>query len=137
MPKLLVPSEKDVNPQTLDALLRARGWTRSELARAIGVSRQAVSLWFKGERSRVGVRGDHLLGIAEALGVPAETLAQPLPALGASGDRARAALLVSLAALKQSLDHQSQAHEVESLVRAGRRQHAVPGFSGTHLQNPV
>ena len=67
-----------VDTQTLQAYLKARGWSRSELARRVGVSRQAVSLWFQGGGT-ARLRGDHLLGVGKALGVPVEDLARPLP----------------------------------------------------------
>ena len=40
-----------VNVRTLEALLKARGWNRAELARRVGVSRQAVSLWFRAQEA--------------------------------------------------------------------------------------
>ena len=81
-----------MNVQTLKAFLRARRWSGSELARRVGVSRQAVSLWLHNGPS-VKVRGEHLLAVSRALGVPAEVLARPLPALGEDGEADRAALL--------------------------------------------
>ena len=77
--------------RTLDAHLRVRGWSRSELARRVGVSRQAVSRWFRGGKARL--RGDHLLRVSEVLGVPVEELARPLPALGEEHDRIEAQVL--------------------------------------------
>lgn len=81
-----------MDPRTLAAHLKARGWSRSELARRIGVSRQAVSLWFRKD-GQVTLRSGHLLRIAEALGVPVEELARPLPCLGEERERLRATLL--------------------------------------------
>ncbi len=63
--------------RTLEAFLKARGWSRSELARRIGVSRQAVSLWFGGEEANL--QGRHLIRLGEVLGVSVEELAKPLP----------------------------------------------------------
>ena len=45
-----------VNVRTLAAFLKARGWSRAELARRIGVSRQAVSLWFRGDEAHAQLR---------------------------------------------------------------------------------
>ena len=66
-----------VNVRTLGALLKARGWTQAELARRVGVSRQAVSLWFRGEEANLQSR--HLIPLGRALGVSVEDLAQTLP----------------------------------------------------------
>jgi hypothetical protein len=53
------------------------------------------------------------------------------------GPDPRAALLVPHAALRQAFDGQAQAHEVEGMVRCGRRQQVLSGFPGAHLQGPV
>ena len=66
-----------VNTRTLEAFLKARGWSQAELARRVGVSRQAVSQWFRGEAANLQSR--HLIRLGEALGVPVEVLARPLP----------------------------------------------------------
>jgi len=66
-----------MNVRTLQALLKARGWTRAELARRVGVSRQAVSLWFRGEEANLQSR--HLIRLSQVLGVSVEELAKPLP----------------------------------------------------------
>jgi transcriptional regulator with XRE-family HTH domain len=66
-----------VNVRTLAALLKARGLSRSELARRVGVTRQAVSLWFREDQANL--QGRHLLRLGEVLGVPVEALAKPLP----------------------------------------------------------
>jgi transcriptional regulator with XRE-family HTH domain len=66
-----------MNVRTLEALLKARGWTRAELARRVGVSRQAVSLWFRGAEANLQSR--HLIRLGQVLGVPVEELTQPLP----------------------------------------------------------
>jgi transcriptional regulator with XRE-family HTH domain len=66
-----------VNVRTLEALLKARGWTGAALARRVGVSRQAVSLWFRGEEANL--QGRHLIRLSQVLGVSVEDLAKPLP----------------------------------------------------------
>jgi transcriptional regulator with XRE-family HTH domain len=63
--------------RTLEALLKARGLSRSELARRVGVTRQAVSLWFRQDDANLQSR--HLVRLSEVLGVPVEDLVQPLP----------------------------------------------------------
>ena len=70
-----------VNVKTLGALLKARGWSRAELARRIGLSRQAVSLWFRSEEANL--QGRHLLRLGRVLGVAVEELAMPLPCFDA------------------------------------------------------
>jgi len=59
------------------ALLKARCWTQSELARQVGVSRQAVSLWF--QREEVNLQSRHLIQLGRVLGVPMEDLIEPFP----------------------------------------------------------
>ena len=81
-----------MNQRTLRAHLKARGWSQSELARRVGVSRQAVSLWLGGDDS-VDVRGSHLVRLSEVLGVAVPTLLGPLPCFDASHRRVRAMLL--------------------------------------------
>jgi transcriptional regulator with XRE-family HTH domain len=61
----------------MEALRKARGWTRAELARRVGVSRQAASLWCRAEEANLQSR--HLLRLGHVLGVPVEELARPLP----------------------------------------------------------
>ena len=63
--------------RTLEAFLKARGFSRAELARRVGVSRQAVSLWFRTEEANLHSR--NLLRLSEVLGVPVEDLVKPLP----------------------------------------------------------
>ncbi len=63
--------------RTLQALLKARGMSQAELARRVGVTRQAVSLWFK--RDEANIQSRHLLRLSQVLSVPVEVLAQPLP----------------------------------------------------------
>ena len=66
-----------LNVKSLEALLKARGWTRAELARRIGISRQAVSLWFRAREANLQSR--HLIRLSQVLGVSVEELARPLP----------------------------------------------------------
>ena len=68
-----------MDTRTLRAHLKARGWSQSDLGRRVGVSRQAVSQWMSAERANL--RASHLLAVAGALGVSAEQLDRPLPAL--------------------------------------------------------
>jgi len=68
---------QSMNVRTLEALLKARDWTRAELARRIGLSRQAVSRWFRGEEANLHSR--HLIRLSEVLGVSVAELTRPLP----------------------------------------------------------
>ncbi|MBN2498953.1 MAG: helix-turn-helix transcriptional regulator [Deltaproteobacteria bacterium] len=64
----------------LDVLCQLRGLARSDLARAAGVSRQAVSIWFaRGRCGRVAVRAEHLIRLCRSLGLRMEDLSSPLP----------------------------------------------------------
>ena len=66
--------------------------SQAELARRVGVSRQAVSRWFQ-KVGQASLRSPHFLRLADALDAPVEELAQPLPCLGREGARLRATLL--------------------------------------------
>jgi transcriptional regulator with XRE-family HTH domain len=66
-----------MNVRTLKALLKRKGWSQSELARQVGVSRQAVSLWF--QRDEVNLQSRHLIRLGRVLGSPVEDLTEPLP----------------------------------------------------------
>lgn len=61
----------------MDSFRKARGWSRSELARQVGVSRQAASLWFRS--CEANLHSLHLIRLSQALGVPMEELTRPLP----------------------------------------------------------
>ena len=66
----------ETNPLAL--LLPVQGLNQSDLARLAGVSRQAVSLWMRGD-APAGMRVSHLLSLSRALGVGIAELAEPLP----------------------------------------------------------
>lgn len=66
-----------MNTKTLAVFLKARGLSPAELARRVGVTRQAVSLWFREEQANL--QGRHLIRLSEELGVPVEVLVRPLP----------------------------------------------------------
>lgn len=66
-----------MNVPTVKALLKARGWSQSELARRVGVSRQAVSLWF--QREEVNLQSRHLIRLGRVLGTRVEDLTESLP----------------------------------------------------------
>ncbi len=78
--------------RTVETLLKARGWSQSELARRVGVSRQAVCLWFQ-SGGRAALHSPNFLRLGDALGVPVEQLARPLPCHGEDHARLRATLL--------------------------------------------
>jgi transcriptional regulator with XRE-family HTH domain len=63
--------------RTLQGLLKARGLSQAELARRVGVTRQAVSLWL--QREVANIQSRHLLCLSQVLRVPVEVLARPLP----------------------------------------------------------
>jgi transcriptional regulator with XRE-family HTH domain len=81
-----------MNVRTVRALLKARGWSQSELARQVGVSRQAVSLWF--QREEVNLQSRHLIRLGRVLGSPVEGLIESLPCFDPeTRERIRATLL--------------------------------------------
>lgn len=66
--------------QGIIAIKKLRSISQSDLAQLAGVSRQAVSLWFKDAASgRVKMSADHLISLARGLGVRAEDLAAEFP----------------------------------------------------------
>ena len=65
---------------TLKTICRARGLNQSDVARLSGVTRQAVSVWFRASGS-ANVQTRHLVALAQALGVPAQDLLEPFPGL--------------------------------------------------------
>ncbi len=71
-----------MTPQTLRAICRLRGKRASDLARMAGVTRQAVSLWFKAPLGKdLDLRVSHLKKLAEGLRLPVSALLKPLPVL--------------------------------------------------------
>ena len=81
---------------SLQTIGRAKNLNRSDLARAAGVSRQAVSLWFRaaGQGDAVAIRSDHLAQLSHNLGVAPALLLGPLGGLTTEGRaRLRAAFL--------------------------------------------
>lgn len=80
---------------TLKTVAKNKNLTQSDLARLAGVSRQAVSLWFKSARDgRINLDSNHLLALSRGLGLTVEELAAPLPGpQGAQRDALSAELL--------------------------------------------
>jgi transcriptional regulator with XRE-family HTH domain len=73
-----------MNIGTLVTLMRARGLNQTDVARLAGVSRQAVSLWFRKRGSDVGTINLHSrtqTALARALGVPVDALTRHPPSL--------------------------------------------------------
>ena len=58
-----------------------KGYGRSDVARAAGVSRQAVALWFAGDGDFRNVHVANLLNLSAGLGIAPAELLQPLPGL--------------------------------------------------------
>lgn len=81
----------NMNTNSIVSFLKARKVSNSELARRMGLSRQAISLWFKS--SQPSLRSKHLLKLAELLEVPVEMLARPLPGYGPEHERLKAEFL--------------------------------------------
>ena len=70
-----------MNTATLKAYARAQGLNQSAIAKAAGVTRQAVSIWFS-KQGKVDLLSSTLQRLALSLGVTGEALSQPLPILG-------------------------------------------------------
>lgn len=69
-----------MNIRTLQLISRTRGLSQSDLARMSGVSRQAVSLWFKHpDRSGANLRSGTFWNLCRGLHVRMEELMEPLP----------------------------------------------------------
>ncbi|MDD9986612.1 MAG: helix-turn-helix transcriptional regulator [Spirochaetaceae bacterium] len=58
-----------------------RGKSQADIARAAGVSRQAVSLWFASERNFQNVRVATLLKLSDSLEIDPAELLEPLPGM--------------------------------------------------------
>ena len=65
----------------LKAAMAKRRYRRSDLARAAGVSRQAVALWFAGAGDFRNVHVASLLSLSAGLGIAPAELLRPLPGL--------------------------------------------------------
>ena len=65
----------------LKAAMAKKGYRRSDVAKAAGVSRQAVALWFAGEGDFRNVHVANLLNLSAGLGIAPAELLQPLPGL--------------------------------------------------------
>ncbi|MBI4403604.1 MAG: helix-turn-helix transcriptional regulator [Deltaproteobacteria bacterium] len=77
-----------MNAQTLKSYLLARGLSQSDLARAAGVTRQAVSHWLSSkEKGPINLFAKHAQAVAHFLGVTVEQLSEFLPILGSPSDR--------------------------------------------------
>lgn len=80
-----------MNIKTLKTISQLRRLSRVEIARLAGVSRQAVSLWFKkaGQTSEVSLHSRHLKKLATGLGVHVDDLLHTLPVLEEPTSRKR------------------------------------------------
>lgn len=66
---------------TLEVLCKLRGLSQADLSRMAGVSRQAVSLWFKSKEPKLNVQSKHLENLSKALEIKIDSLLDPLPFL--------------------------------------------------------
>ena len=58
-----------MNINTISVIAGSRAISQSDLARMAGISRQAVSRWFKQGGPEIEVRASHLQKLSQALGV--------------------------------------------------------------------
>lgn len=79
-----------MNSQTMRVISKLRGVSQADLAKMAGVSRQAVSAWFKAPLgSELNIYSSHLKKLADHLRVSADDLLNPLPVLGDAEATAR------------------------------------------------
>jgi len=76
-----------MNIDTISVIAGSRRICQSDLARMAGISRQAVSRWFKQGRPEIEVRASHLQRLSQALGVSMDELSLPLPCLQSPEER--------------------------------------------------
>ena len=76
----------DIN--TISVISGSRAISQSDLARMAGISRQAVSRWFRQGRPEIELRASHLQKLSRALGVSMDELSLPLPCLQSPEERA-------------------------------------------------
>ncbi|MBI5881552.1 MAG: helix-turn-helix domain-containing protein [Elusimicrobia bacterium] len=67
-----------MNRHDLELLVESLSLGQSDLARLAGVSRQAVSLWFKGPDGGMGMRASHLIALSRNLGMSLDELTSPV-----------------------------------------------------------
>lgn len=68
--------------ENLNFVMQVRGLRQSDLARAAGLSRQAVSLWMKqGGPHAINAKIPHMIRLALNLGIEVQELVTPLPEL--------------------------------------------------------
>jgi len=81
--------------ETLRTIQKLRGLNQSRLASLAGISRQAVSLWFRSSSGgRVNMSSQHLLSLSRGLRVSVEDLVAEMPCIDpATRRRLEAALL--------------------------------------------
>ena len=65
--------------RNLELLCKKRGLNQSDLARLAGVSRQAVSLWFKQEGDFININSRNLDRLCRGLGISPDELLNGLP----------------------------------------------------------
>ena len=76
----------DIN--TISVISGSSAIYQSDLARMAGISRQAVSRWFRQGRPEIELRASHLQKLSRALGVSMDELSMPLPCLQSPEERA-------------------------------------------------
>ena len=65
----------------LKTVMAKKGYRRSDVARAAGVSRQAVSLWFTQDDDFQNLHVANLLNLSDGLGIDPAELLKPLPGI--------------------------------------------------------
>lgn len=70
-----------MNRKALEIIVKLRGLSQADIAKKAGVSRQAVSLWFKEKKNTINMQSRHLQKLAQELCLPVDDLLKPLPSL--------------------------------------------------------
>ncbi len=64
---------------TLQSLMKLRGLSQAQLAKIVGMSRQAISRWFLKDHGQIKFYASDLNQIAVALNLPVKDLSAPIP----------------------------------------------------------
>lgn len=68
-----------VNTTALKVIAKYKAYSQTDVAKAAGVSKQAVSRWFKRQEDVAEVRSTHLARLAENLHISVAMLLKPIP----------------------------------------------------------
>jgi transcriptional regulator with XRE-family HTH domain len=70
-----------MNIKTLEIIAKLKHLSQADIAKKAGISRQAVSLWFKEKKKIANVQSLHLQKLARELRLSVDDLLKPIPCL--------------------------------------------------------